>query len=283
MKDESTSANIEWKKDKKFENKEHLTLKTNLLEAVKYQKKEKNPIKISNNLNPDALPKGLKKIRKKIKEVYDEEDDDDFYIDANQDLNNSLLNALYEDEKIKVQQQNTLKNHEMQQSAGKMEAVLVANKISNDVGLGNVKKHIAEANMQDALQNDLLTEKILAENISSKTNHNLCSVSDNDALKMLKGINRIKKMTIAADGEQIKSIKDIKTKDIINAGENTTDDREVAKLILKKSGRKNKKNINKIVEKNKNIKAPKITSKQIDKQKLKQKIDMNARDNFRQK
>ena len=283
MEDESSSLNIEWKKNKGFGATEKLTRKIDTQKALAFEATEKKAVSMTISVKPTELPKGLKKIRKKIKEVYDEDEDEDFYDGVPHDLNNSLMNALYEDEKKQLQQKETLKNQKMQQTAGRLEAVVVADKLAQEAGLKNLNKTVAAKNLSDVTLIDSSLEKILSEEVSAKTKtRRVRKLSKAETITMLRGITRIRKMALAADESQLKALEKMKVEDIINAGEKSTDDRQVAELILKKSGRKSKKDVNKIVEKSKKQKDIKIKNpKPREKDTAKQKLNLSAKDIFR--
>ena len=95
---------------------------------------------------------------------------------------------------------------------------------------------------------------------------------------MLRGIDRIRKMAVAADESQTKALQNLKIEEVITAGEKATDDRDVAELILKKSGRKSKKNIDAVVKKSKEQKE---TKKQTIKPKENKRRNLSAKDIFR--
>ena len=274
MEEDASSLNIEWKKNKGFGATEKLTRKTDVKKALKYQATEKKSVAFDSAPRPSDLPKGLKKIRKKIKEVYDEDEDEDFYDGIPHDLNNSLLNALYEDEKKQLQQQNnTLKQQKMQQTAGRLEAVAIADKLAREAGLKGLNKKVAGQNANDATQISGSLEKVLSEELALKTKKGVRKLSKAETITMLRGINRIRKMALASDESQLKALEKMKVDELIDAGEKSTDDTKIAEMILKKSGRKNKKEVNKMVQKSKE-RAPKKSKE------IKSKIDASPRTNL---
>ena len=274
MEEDASSLNIEWKKNKGFGATEKLTRKTDVKKALKYEATEKKAVAFDSAPRPSDLPKGLKKIRKKIKEVYDEDEDEDFYDGLPHDLNNSLLNALYEDEKKQLQQQNnTLKQQKMQQTAGRLEAVAIADKLAREAGLKGLNKKVAGQNANDATQISGSLEKVLSEELALKTKKGVRKLSKAETITMLRGINRIRKMALASDESQLKALEKMKVDELIDAGEKSTDDTKIAEMILKKSGRKNKKEVNKMVQKSKE-RAPKKSKE------IKSKIDASPRTNL---
>lgn len=148
MKEDVSNPNIEWKKNNS-DPSERLTLRINHKEAAAYSATKKNSFNAPAMPVAENLPKGLKKIRKKIRKIdvrsgYEDEDDEDFqYIpDSLEQLNqaNSLMNALNDEEKRLLQQQESLQNMKMQQTAGKMEALAVAANMARQAGLTGTEK-----------------------------------------------------------------------------------------------------------------------------------------------
>lgn len=241
MEDETSNPNLEWKKSG-FEDKEHLTRKTDTKKALVYDATRKNSLQPDPAFRTGELPKGLKKIRKKIKEVYDEDDEDenDFII-MPLEQSNSLLNALHEDELRQLKQQETLNTQKMLQDAGKMEALMSADKTTRELGLKGLSKETANQNMQDVSLNSKTYENALKEDIRKRLRLRGRKLSEGETINLLRGIKRISDMAEASEESKLKIMEGMKISEIVNAGEKNTDDKEVAKLILKKSGRKTKK------------------------------------------
>lgn len=256
MEDETSNANIEWKKNKGFGTAEKLSRRVDKEKAMEEDAKAKKPVSITNapRLLPTQLPQGLKKLRKKIKDVYDEdEEDEDYYTFLPNEAASSLVNALYEDERKQLGiRENTLNNQKLQQDAGKIEAVRMANQLSKEFGFGKLDKGIINKNMQDATLNTRDFEKILKDDVMSKAKISTRQLSKAETVNLLRGIKRIKKVAMQGKEAELKAIEGLKIDDIINAGERGADDNKVAEIILKKSGRKNKKETAKII-KNKNL------------------------------
>ncbi|MBE6451893.1 MAG: hypothetical protein E7012_00175 [Alphaproteobacteria bacterium] len=259
MSKQSSNPNIEWKKDKKGVGEtEKLTRKTNIKKALEYEATEKKPVNTKDILKITELPKGIKKLRKRIKEAYEEDDEEEYTDVIPLNMESSLYNALYENEKKHIQQQNTIKNQIMQQTVGKMEAVLQADKMIKETGLKGINRKNANLTTQDVSIQDQPLEKIISKEAAEKTKSYNKILSTKETINVLRGIERIRKMALAADESQTKILEKMKLEEVINAGEKNTDDKEVAELILKKSGRKNKKDVKKIVNKSKQYSKPKV-------------------------
>ena len=250
MEEESSETNIEWKKDKAFGETEKLTRKVDVKKALQYEATEKKPLQNNFTPRPTELPKGLKKIRKKIKDVYDEEDEEEsFYDFAPLEQNNSLLNALNEEEKRQLNQQKVIDNQRMLQNAGKMEAIMVADKVSKQVGLKGLDKAIINQNMQTVSQGSATYDEALKDNVAKKAKINRRKLSKGETITLLRGIKRIQNIALVAEESQLKALEGMKVEDLMNAGNSQTKDEQVAEIILKKSGRKNKKDAQKIAQK----------------------------------
>lgn len=254
MEEETSNPNIQWDKNKKgFASSEKITRKTNIKKALEFEAKEKKALNLTSSPKPSDLPKGLKKIRKKIKEVYDDDEDEEYYDALPVDINSSLLNALHEEEKKQLQQKNVIHNQKMQQSAGKMEAIMVADQMVKSVGMRGVDKKLINKTTQDAtlLHNPL--ERVLSEDVTKRVKSGNKLLSEKETVTVLRGIERIKNIAQAANESQTKALEKLKLDEVINAGSKNTNDHQVAEMILKKSGRKEKKDVNKVVEKSKQL------------------------------
>ena len=238
--DSDINPNIEWKK-KSFENKERLTLKINVKQAIQYEVTEKKNLSKAFSPKPSELPKGLKKIRKKIKDIYDDDEDEDeneFQLAPAMDLNNSLYNALHEDEKRQFKQQETIKNINMQQNAGRMEAITMADRASKDLGLKGISKKNINKNMIDVSLNSKTYENVLKDELSTKAKIKGRRLSDAETINLLRGIKRIQALALASDESKVKALEGWKIDEIVDVGRKDTEDKKIAKKILVKSGRK---------------------------------------------
>lgn len=280
MDETSSSSNIEWKKNKKgFGATEKVTRKTNVKKALEFEAKEKKPLALSKSVKPSDLPKGIKKLRKKIKEAYEEDDESEYSDVIPLNLDSSLYNALYEDEKRQINQQNILKNQSMQQTAGRMEAVMQADRMVKETGFSGINKKLANTAAQDALLPNNTLETVLSKEAATKIKTDGKILSAKETVTMLRGIDRIRKMAEAAETSQTKSLEKMKLDEVLNAGEKSTDDKQIAELILKKSGRKKKTDIEKIVLKNKqNEAARKKQKKTQEKPKKQTRMNLSAKD-----
>ena len=231
----SSNPNIEWKKSG-FGTSEKTSLKIDNREASLYKASKKLNAVSDKPLTPADLPVGLKKIRKKIKDVFDEDDEEeegDFirnHIPLTEfDESNSLLNALSENEKQQLNQRQNLKHIKMQNDAGKLEALSLANYALQDVGLKGLSQDVINKNMQQAtLTADEVateTQKDLAKRLRIKDS----TASEGKYIQVLRGISNIRKMS------GLKAIEGLNLKEVAQA----SDEKKAAKILLKKTGRKN--------------------------------------------
>lgn len=130
-------ANIEWKKNG-TDKHERLTLKINVREANLYQAAKANDLKSKTKpKNPLEVPRGFKKVSKKIRDALDEEEDEDDYIivPVFEDMyESSLLQALNEDEKKILRQNENINTVRLQENAGREAAVEHAEKVIMQAG-----------------------------------------------------------------------------------------------------------------------------------------------------
>ena len=231
MTDNSSNPNIEWKKTG-FGASEKLSRKINTKEAIKYNAKKKNTIQTNNPLTSADLPVGLKKIRKKIKEVFDEDDEDDEIIIASplQSLseNNSLYNALNEDEKKQLQQNETLHNIKMQQDAGKLEALSLAAKTLQENGAEGLTQQTVNKVMQSSILEEKFIEKSIKQDLVKGLKLKKTSLSQGRYIQILRGVNNIKKVG------GIKAVEGLNLEQL----ERASDEKQVARILLEKTGRK---------------------------------------------
>lgn len=243
-KEDAEDFAFDWKK-KGFDNQEKVTLKVNVKEAEAYNANKKTPLSKKNKINPENLPLGLRKLRKKIRDIYDDEDDDENdYVHAHikmpeQEEDNALLNALNDDEKRMFRQKNTIENTRMQQNAGKMEALQIANNLAREAGLKNLSRKVLDTSMQEATFNPKeAQEKIIKKEVGGKLGIK-GKIDDGKVIQAARGIKKVEQL-----GGQ-KAAKNLNMKDIVKAGEEKLSDKQLAELILEKSGQEvklNKKN-----------------------------------------
>lgn len=237
-------ALFDWKKNG-FDKNERLSLKINVKEAEAYNAKKDKPTKAP---RPENLSLGLKKLRKKIREVYDDDEEDDENdtifapIAFAQEEENPLLNALTEDEKRLFNQKDTINKTQMQQAAGKMEALHIANNLAKDAGLQNISRKAVALGMQEAVfRPEEMQEKIIKKEVSGKLGIK-GKIEDGKIIQAARGIKKVEQL----GGKE--AAKNLDMRDIVKAGEAKLDDIKLAELILEKSGQDVKKRKQKFKE-----------------------------------
>ena len=248
--DDDISANIEWGQKKSLSDNTRMSRRINLKKALENEAKDRKNFKATSKQIKN-LPPSLKKLRTKIKDVYDEEDEDEeeneviFHFSL-EDENSSLFNALKEDEKSKLQFQKTLENQKLQQTAGKMEALLAADKMSKQVGLKGLKRKVINDGIQDITQNDDTFNKAMVKDVAAKTKIKIRpeKMSRRETADMIKGLNKLQKAATVVEQPKENLLNDLKTEELIRIGKNR-DEQKTAEIILEKSGRKKARNTDK--------------------------------------
>lgn len=222
-----------------FDFNERLTLKHNTLEAEKYRER-KNQKQQHAPLQPTKKPKLPNQMSIKIKDAFDEDDEDEnegvFYqpIRARAE-ENPLYNALDENEKRLFMQKQTIHTTEMQQKAGKMEALMLANMLAKKAGLSKISaKTLGKGVNQAVFDPKKLNSEAVRGNVGKKFKMK-GKLENGKIIEAAKGIKKIEQMA----GEQ--GLRDISMNEAVAIGENKMGDRKIAELILEKSGQKLKK------------------------------------------
>lgn len=247
MTDENITSNIEWEQDTGIGKNTRTSRRLDVKKLLKAQAKERRNFKTT-QVNPKTIAPNFKKLRTKIKDVYDDEEDDDeteivFHFSM-EDESSSLFDALKEDEKKDLLFNRTLKNQSMQQTAGKMEAVLMADKMTKQLGLKGLKKKIALDSLQDVTQSSQMFDKVLAKDISAKTDLDLNSLSAKDASLAVKGLKKMRQASLNTKESTENLAKGLKEKDLVAIGK-SKNTKETAEMILEKSGRTETKGLSK--------------------------------------
>ncbi len=224
------------KSEKKgFDTEGRLSLRIDAQEATKYQAN-----KDKGNLNNQIT--GIKNLRKKVRDSYDEEDNG---IDADviNSLNNlqmnlvdasngdtSLLEAIDINDKRNLQQNTTIEIARHEQNAGKMNAILEANKLSEKAGVSKITDAEFVEKMQQAIYNPKkLQTKVLEENISKKIGIE-GKIDKKNTDDIIEGVKKIRE--VAGD----RQVKKVTFDDVEKLGSRKTNQNETAELILRKSG-----------------------------------------------
>jgi len=231
MSDNFSNPNIEWKKTG-FGTTEKLSLKINAREADVYNAKKKNAIQNTSPLTPADLPAGLKKLRRKIKDVFDEEEDDDensVIVSAVPSLqdNYSLLNALNEDEKKILEQQDNIHQIKMQQDAAKLDLLEKANELVQETGLKGLQPQTVNDGMLRPSVDDKFLKTLVKSDLSKALRLKDSGIPDGHYIQVLRGIKNIRK----AGG--LKAMEGLNLQQVAQA----TDEKKAAQILLEKTGR----------------------------------------------
>ncbi len=256
MTDEESSANIEWEQKKGFSAKPRLSRRIDAKKALTSDIKKPNDLKAKPKLLK-PLPPNLKRLHSKIKDRYDDDDEDEdevvFHFMPDSE-NSSLISALKEDERNSLMMKKTLEDQKMQQTAGKMEAVLKADRLSKQMGIKGMKRKVALNNVQDVSFDTNPLEKALRQNVSAKTKLKTENLSARDTSNMVKGLKKVQQATLVS-GQTMTDLKEtVKTDDLVKIGK-SNDDKKTAELILEKSGRKEAKNKEKVSKEKQRVKT----------------------------
>lgn len=240
MSENKDNPNVEWKKSG-FDESEKMSRSVDGIQAEHYQASKKRPTSPQNA--QAVLPLNLNKIRKKIKDVLDdeEEDENDYQLlHPSTLMDASLLNALNEEEKKQLSLKSELENVRLQQNAGKMESMLFLDKVVNESGL----KALDQSKMQESIDNPTVTSReLLKETIKDDLAKNAGlkwqNLSDKEVVTFLRGVKKVNKV----GGQE--AMVGMTVKDVLEAGEieikHISDEKRIAKIILRKTGRDKKK------------------------------------------
>lgn len=252
----SESSNFEWKQTGVDDKNTKVSRRIDEKKLAMQEKKVPNALdtgmKRLKSTTPDVL-----KMRSKIREVFDDEDDEEEnenivikppFLDFENDGNSSLINGLREDERQKLQIEQTLHNQNMQQTVGKMEAIAQADKLLRQSGVKRIDKDLINENMIKVETDQLTFTNTIKQQLEQKEKINTDKISTvQEATNLLKGVYKTKKAALFTDVIDKKKIEKLEAKELQEIGKEK-DDRKIAQTIMKKTGRKDKKS-NKITPK----------------------------------
>ena len=170
------------------------------------------------------------------------------------------MNALNYEEKRLLQQQESLQNMKMQQTAGKMEALAVAANMARQAGLTGTEKKAVVKNQQTNAPLEEITELAVRDILNDREKISGRKVPEGKVIQTLRGVKRVK------DAGGNKALQGLSLDALLKAGEKDISDEELAKIaarennalakkILEKSGqdvkRRRKKDVKKFPDKTK--------------------------------
>ncbi len=226
------------KSEKKgFDTEGRLSLRIDAQEATRYQA-NKGKGDLDNQIT------GIKNLRKKVRDSHDEEEngiDTDVIASLNElqmnlvdasNGDNSLLAAVDSNDKRNLQQNTNIEIARQEQNAGKMNAIIEANKLSEKAGVSKITDAEFVEKMQEAIYNPKkLQNKVLEENISKKIGIEGKIDKKSNVDDIVEGVKKIRE--VAGD----RQVKKVTFDDVEKLGKNKkANQNETAELILRKSG-----------------------------------------------
>ncbi len=244
MDDDALNQNFEWKK-KTFGKKERLSRRIDAQQATLFDANKKSnftaPIPATAP-SKERFSSHLKKMRKIIKNAVDDDDDDEneeiFVADPmidelNRELNsNPLLQALSETEAKAARQQKLLDEIKQQQAAGKIAAINTLNTLAAQNGLPKLSKRAISENMQTNGWGNETFKGVLEREIAPNVKTGVFTPNPEKVQKLMKGLKRLKKIG------GFSAVQGMKISEVIHITDTRHNDRKVAQLLLKKTGRK---------------------------------------------
>lgn len=217
-----------------FDTEGRLSLRIDAQEATRYQ--------ANKGKNAANRIVGIKNLRKKVRDSYNEEEngiDTDVIASLNQlqmnlvdasNGDNSLLAAVDVNEKRNLQQNTNIEIARQEQNAGKMNAIIQANKLSEKAGISKITDLEFIEKMQEAIYNPKkLQNKVLEENISQKLGIT-GKINKNKTEDVIEGVKKIREV---AGNRQVKKVN---FDDVAKLGNKKANKNQTAELILRKSG-----------------------------------------------
>lgn len=191
------------------------------------EEKDKKFINNPNSCPPRAIGLPLLRLRKKIQEVYDNEDDEDEYSPF---FNISLVEDEPDDIITQKKVNNTFNIAKQQEITGKLNLIMDTALIAEELGLP-AKLTTKDETLASIPEYNL--EKTRKEALKEKIEKPLGLTGEISEKKLPKAIKGLKKATKQLPEDSLKDFP-------INAAEDfiELDEEDMAKLILKKSGRK---------------------------------------------
>ena len=190
-----------------------------------------NAAQLRKQATPTPSPQALNRLRKKIKEVYDDEEDEE---DGNTFFNINLLDneEIYDEEQARARQEKeTIRITQEQHMAGKLNAVMSANIAAQSAGL-STKPTRAEASLLNSSEQTPteIRRQVLKQKITKPLNLR-GNLPQEDLPQSIQGIKNVKKRF---SEEELSNLPAETMSDFADE----KDENELAKLILKKSGRR---------------------------------------------
>jgi len=236
--EETAKMELDWSKDKKFGTDERLGLKINIREANQYRA-EKGKKGIISTAEQKNIFRRKKIIRPLVDDEEEETQDDTSFLSLqNMQINktdasngdNTLLNSLFPEEKILLEQKTNIEVTRNEENIGKLTALDEAASLSRKANISRLSDENYAKEMQNAIYNPQKTKiRALQENIAEKvglrgevTKHNIGYV--------VEGVSRIQKTS------NKHKVPEMSMDDAAKVGKKKMSKNATAELILKKSG-----------------------------------------------
>ncbi len=252
-------SNIEWKQSSD-EGKKTRNSRRRDVKKLTASDEQVNDLDVGMRQIKSFFPNNLRKIRSKIREVFDEDEDEEDEINTalflhmnNEEYSSSLLDGLKEEEKRKLQEDQTLKNQSMQQSAGKMEAIINLNNKLQKSGVKKLSEDVVNVNMLRVETDQQTFVNTAKQHLAKSEKIKTTDISNYDETNnLIKGLNKIKKVSLLDEVIDGSKVEKLDAKELAALGKESND-KKAAKTIYYKTGRKNKKTDNLTPEEKKKL------------------------------
>lgn len=255
MNNDDLNPNFEWKK-KSFGKKEHSGRGFNQNQAALIEAQKKNEFSSAIPLTaptPLAANLHLQKMRKTIKQAVDEDDDeeeDTLVLSRNPLLDdemnsNPLFQGLSEPERRLLRQKQTLREIRLQQDAAKLHALVTANTFAKKNGIPSLSaQDIAETMQNNGWEKETF-RRTLEHHLAPDIKIGFSKINPEKVKKLLKGLKRLQRIG------GISAVRGMKMNEVIRLTDKKFNDKKIAQMLLKKTGRKLDLNKDKKLKKNK--------------------------------
>ena len=244
MDDDTLNSNFEWKK-KGFGKREKLSRRIDAHQASLAETKKKNHITQPISLTAQSIPvfdNHLKKIKKRITQTLEEDDEEeDSYVSVmdpslidleNNYKENSLFNSLNDEEKLFISQKESLQQIRMQQDIAKIHALVTVNAFAKKAGLPQMTQQEMSENIQNNGWGKETMSRAIEQYIAPNLKLGTARLDPEKIKKLMNGLKRLQKIG------GIYAVEGMKMNDVIHITDKRYNDDRVAKMLLRKTGRK---------------------------------------------
>jgi len=248
MTDKDELSNIEWKQSKNDEKKTRSSRRFDVKKITTSNEKN-NELDVGMRQIKSFFPNNIRKIRSKIREVFDDDEEEEdeinsaLFLHMNNDEENfsSLIAGLKEEEKRKLQEDQTIKNQSMQQEAGKIEALMQLDKKLKQSGIKKLSEDTINRNMLNVETDEQTFVNATKQHISQTKKIKTSDIAGyTEANDLLKGLSKVKKADLLNEAIDDTKIEKLDADELIELGKEDNA-KKAAKTIYYKTGRKSKK------------------------------------------